>query len=197
VADLSSTSVSDEQMARRIVRFKDMQPRPKPGAGVIPDEVVAFMTATENYSYMAPAMEGQSVIQRHAVLEGGDAGDAISVSVAFCKPGDGPALHHHMKTVEAFFCLSGTFALTWGDRGEHSTILEPWDFIHVPKGVARTFTNVGDTDGALLVIIQGNKGEFNDVVNAPYVAEQLSERFGPDIIGELEKTGRSFGSYFS
>jgi mannose-6-phosphate isomerase-like protein (cupin superfamily) len=189
--------ISREEMLSRMVRFRDMAPRPKPGAGIVPAEIVDFMTATENYTYMAPAMEGQSVIQRHAALEGGDAGDAISVSLAFCKPGDGPCLHAHMNTVEAFFCLSGRFAITWGERGEQSVELEPWDFIHVPKGVARTFTNIGETDGALLVIIQGDRDTFNDVVNSPYVAEQIAERFGPDALAELEASGRTVGRYFS
>jgi uncharacterized RmlC-like cupin family protein len=199
VAELNTTrTVSREEMISRMVRFKDMAPRPKPGAGVVPQEIVDFMTATENYSYMAPAMEGQSVIQRHAALEGGDAGDAISVSLAFCKPGDGPALHAHMNTVEAFFCLSGRFAISWGERGEESVELAPWDFIHVPEGVVRTFINIGDTDGALLVvIIQGKRNTFNDVISASYVAEQRTERFGSDAVVQLEANGRAFGQYFS
>ena len=62
----TTSSLSREEMLRRMVRFKDMTPRPKPGAGVVPQEIVDFLTATENYSYLAPAMEGQSVIQRYA-----------------------------------------------------------------------------------------------------------------------------------
>jgi mannose-6-phosphate isomerase-like protein (cupin superfamily) len=193
----AASTVSRDEMLRRMVRFKDMPPRPKPGAGVLPPEIVDFMTATENYSYLAPVMDGQSVIQRYAALEGGDAGDAISVSLACCKPGDGPALHAHRNTVEAFFCLSGRFAITWGDRGEQSVELDQWDFIHVPKGVVRTFTNIGDTDGALLVIIQGMRNTFNDVVNPPYVAEQIVEKFGPGALAEVEATGRTFEQYFS
>jgi mannose-6-phosphate isomerase-like protein (cupin superfamily) len=192
-----TAAVSHEEMSKRVARFREMPPRPKPGAGVLPDEIVEFMTATANYTYLAPAAEGQSVIQRYAALQGGDAGDAISVSVATCKPGAGPTLHHHLESVEAFFCLSGTFAITWGDRGEESITLEPWDFIHVPKGVARTFKNVGDTDGALLVIIQGRRGHFDDVRTAPYVAEQLAQRFGPERMAELESSGFSVGTYFS
>ena len=60
------------------------------------------MSADGNYSYLAPRMEGQSIIQRHAALAGGDAGDSISVSMAVCSPGRGPILHAHMNTVEAF-----------------------------------------------------------------------------------------------
>jgi mannose-6-phosphate isomerase-like protein (cupin superfamily) len=187
-----TAAITPAEMARRVVRFKDMPPRPKPGAGELPDEIVEYMTADANYSYMAPAMEGQSIIQRYAALTGGDAGDAISVSLAVCSPGRGPALHAHLNTVEAFFCLSGRFAIEWGARGEEAVELEQWDFIHVPKGVVRTFRNVGDTQGALLVIIQGPRDEFDDVVNAPYVAEQLGERFGPDAVALLEKSGRQF-----
>jgi mannose-6-phosphate isomerase-like protein (cupin superfamily) len=139
-------------------------------------------------------MQGQSIIQRYAALSGGDAGDAISVSMAVCSPGRGPALHAHLNTVEAFFCLSSRFAIEWGPRGEESIVLEPWDFIHVPKGVVRTFRNVGDEEGALLVIIQGRRNEFDDVVNAPYVAEQLAERFGPDAVASVEASGRRFYS---
>jgi mannose-6-phosphate isomerase-like protein (cupin superfamily) len=190
--DNASPTVSREEMARRTVRFKDMPPRPKPGAGQIPERIIDFMTADANYSYLAPAMEGQSIIQRYAALTGGDAGDAISVSLAVCSPGRGPTLHAHLNTVEAFFCLSSRFAIEWGPRGEESIVLEPWDFIHVPKGVVRTFKNVGNEEGALLVIIQGRRNEFDDVVNAPHVAEQLTERFGADAVRDLEATGRRF-----
>jgi hypothetical protein len=49
-------------MESRVARFKDMTPRPKPVAGVVPAEVVEFMTADANFSYLAPRMEGQSII---------------------------------------------------------------------------------------------------------------------------------------
>ena len=191
---ITSVPVSPEEMTTRVVRFKDMPPRPKPGAGELPDEVVQFLTADANYSYMAPRMEGQSIIQRYAALNGGDAGDTISVSLAVCSPGRGPTLHAHMNTVEAFFCLSSRFSITWGDQGENEIILEPWDFIHVPKGVIRTFRNVGDVEGALLVIIQGNRNEFDDVITAPHAADQIAERFGSDALAGFQATR---GRYFS
>ena len=191
---MESTPVTQEEMEARMVRFRDMAPRPKPSTPGVPPAVTEFMTADRNFSYMAPAMAGQSIIQKYAALVGGDAGDSISLSIAECAPGNGPALHAHMNTVEAFFCLSGRFAIEWGDEGEHSVVLEPWDFIHVPKGVVRTFKNVGTTDGALLVIIQGNRNEFDDVVTPPYVTQQLEERFGTDVVANLESGGRHFFS---
>jgi len=183
-----------EEIEARMVRFKDMEPRPKPAADVLPPEVVDFLTADANYSYMAPKMEGQSIIQRYAALSGGDAGDAISISVAVCSPGRGPALHAHLNTVEAFFCLSSRFAIEWGERGEQSVVLEPWDFIHLPKGLVRTFRNVGDVEGALLVVIQGNRDEFDDVVDSPYVPEQVADRFGGDVVELVRASRRRFSA---
>ena len=71
---MASVDVSEQAMAERVVRFKDMPPRPKPVPPGTPQEVTDFMTADENYSYLAPAMEQQSIIQKYAALTGGDAG---------------------------------------------------------------------------------------------------------------------------
>ena len=187
--DAETRTPSAEEMAGRMVRFKDITPRPKLGAGVLPENVIEFMTGDNNYTYMAPPAEHMSRIQQYAALPGGDAGDGISVSLVVCSPGRGPALHAHMRTVEAFFCLSGRFAIEWGDEGENSVVLEQWDFIHVPNGVVRTFHNIGDEEGAVLVIIQGDKNDFDDVVRPPYVFQQLNERFGPEAAQQLESMG--------
>jgi mannose-6-phosphate isomerase-like protein (cupin superfamily) len=194
---MSTVDIGPEEMQTRVVRFKELSPRPKPSGDDVPPEVTDFMTADRNYSYMAPAMESVSVIQKFAAMTGGDAGNAISVSVAVCSPGRGPALHAHFNTVEAFFCLSSSFAIEWGPEGEHSLVLEPWDFIHVPKGVVRTFRNVGDVEGALLVIIQGNRGDFDDVAYPEYVARQITEKFGAEALEKMTSGGRTFGAVIS
>ena len=82
----------------------------------------------------------------------------VVLSIAECPPGDGPASHIHEKTIENFFCLSGRFEIAWGDPGaEQSVVLEPHDFISVPPGVPRRFTNVHETEtGRLCVIICHN-----------------------------------------
>lgn len=97
-----------------------------------------------------------------------------------------------MRTVEAFFCLRGRFAVKWGDAGENELILEPYDFLPVPPGVVRTFVNVGDSDGELLVIIQGDRTDFDDVEMTPALAGEVEQRFGPEIRAKLEANGRRF-----
>ena len=151
------------------------------------------LAADRNYTYMAPLLPNNSVITENAALRGGDAGNAISISLAICDPGLGPQLHAHAKTIESFFCISGRFGISWGNKGEHSTVLEPLDFISVPKGVVRTFKNVSDEkDAKLLIIIQGDREDFGDVYFVPEVAQMLETRFGAEIRAKVEATGRRF-----
>lgn len=186
--------ISPADMEKRLVRFKALTPRARmlqQRTGV-PAEVNEFFSADRNYTLMAPAMDANSTITSTAAIFGGDDGNAISVSLAFCNPGGGPQLHAHSNTVEAFFCLKSRFSITWGERGEHAVILEPYDFLPVPKGVMRTFTNIGEEEGALLVIIQGNKGEFRDVTHPPQLADYVAERWGEDVLAKVKEAGRLF-----
>lgn len=192
---MKTLQVTPEEMNRFIVRFKDQRPRAliaedKTG---VPVEVARSLAADRNYTYMAPVLPNNSVITANAAMRGGDAGDAISVSLAICDPGLGPQLHAHAKTIESFFCISGRFGITWGDHGEHSTVLEPLDFISVPKGVVRTFKNVSDEkDAKLLIIIQGQREDFGDVYFVPEVAQMITTRFGEEMLSRVKATGRRF-----
>lgn len=191
---MQTVHVTPEQMETHIARFRAMKPRSRQAQAAqgIPEEVSEFMAADRNFTYLAPLVARDSPITRFSALRGGDAGDAITISLAVCAPGKGPQLHAHMNTIESFFCLKGTFEIRWGDHGEHATTLETYDFIAVPKGVVRTFRNVSDDDGHLLVVIQGDRNEFDDVFHTPEVGETIARRFGEDIKRKLEATGRRF-----
>lgn len=56
---------------------------------------------------------------------------------------------------EVFILLQGKFAILYGDRGEHSIELDPFDTISVPVGLIRTFKNIGNVNGLLMVICDG------------------------------------------
>jgi uncharacterized RmlC-like cupin family protein len=186
--------MSPAEAEQRLVRFKSLTPRSQAEAAKtgIPAEASQSLAADVNYTYMAPKLPSDSMITAHAAITGGDAGDAISVSMAVCAPGHGPELHAHMRTVEAFFCLRSRFAVKWGDRGENEIVLEPYDFVHLPPGVVRTFVNVGDTEGELLVIIQGDRHDFNDVSFTPEAGERIADTYGPAVKAAMEANGRSF-----
>ena len=44
-------------------------------------------------------------------------------------------------------CLSSRFEIAWGDRGEHTLVLDPLDMISVPRGENRSFRNIGNETG--------------------------------------------------
>lgn len=187
------TDVSPDEMAKHLVRYKNLVPRTKleSKTNTLPVEVTRPFGAGVNYSYMAPAMEG-SFITRFAAITGGDAGDAISMSMAISQPGEGPYLHMHMHTDETFLLLYGTMKVIWGPNGEFSEVLNQYDLINVPKGVLRTFENVGDEPAAFFVVIQGDKDKFNDVSYTPALAADIAAAHGDEIIDQLKTAGRNF-----
>ncbi|MBS27976.1 MAG: hypothetical protein CL566_03495 [Alphaproteobacteria bacterium] len=64
-----------------------------------------------------------------------------------------------------------------------------YDTISVPPGVMRRFENIGDERGLLHVTLQG---PLRDVEFAPSLEDELREKFGEEVVGELEKLGYSF-----
>ena len=123
---MKTLKVEPSEMEKRIVRFKNQRPRAliaqdKTG---IPAEVARSLAADRNYTYMAPLLPNNSVITENAALRGGDAGNAISISLAICDPGLGPQLHAHAKTIESFFCISGRFGLHLCAQGSGAHLQE-------------------------------------------------------------------------
>ena len=79
----------------------------------------------------------------------------------------------------------------WGDEGEHGTVLKRFDTVSVPPGVCRGFTNVGDRDGILQVLITGGIHNMDDIAFRPAMAEALAE-FGPEVLETFEGVGFKF-----
>lgn len=186
--------VTPEEMASRMVRYQDLVPRTKleGKTNTLPLEVTKPFGAGVNYSYMAPAMEANSYITKFAAIAAGDAGNAISLSMAISQPGEGPYMHMHMHTDETFLVLYGQFDIIWGEHKEHRVPLTQYDMISVPAGVLRSFENTGDEPAALFVVIQGDKSEFNDVSFTPALAEEIASKHGEDVVEQLKANGRNF-----
>jgi len=72
---------------------------------------------------------------------------AISVLMAWHKPGEGPPDHLHLSQEEVFFILEGTYELTVG--GQTSTA-GPGTIVFIPRNVVHRFKNVGETTGCML-----------------------------------------------
>lgn len=180
------------EMKTRIARFKDLvstKSRHAESKG-IPQEVMEMITAKSTFNVMSPQDLGGQLSPKPAVV-GGDAG-VFRLGIATCPPGNGPGLHVHWKTHETFMALTGRWQINWGDKGEESTTIEPFDLIAVPPGVTRQFINLSDRDAHLLVIIQGEKGEFDDVGRVPETAAAIEQRFGAAVLQKLLAEGWQF-----
>src|SRR5256885_11913369 len=183
-------SLAPEAMEARVARFRELasyqqQNLDKEG---IPPGAMEKVTARRVYPVMAPAdYAGRSV---GAPIKGPR---GLIVSIAECEPGNGPGLHRHLNTVENFFCLSGRFEIAWGDRCEHTLVLEPLDMIAVPRGENRSFRNISNELGRLLAMIVPETDEQVDpVLFAPSLAEEIASQYGKGALEGLEKIGFHF-----
>lgn len=182
---------SVDDMQKRVARFDDLVPYKDTmnDAHGIPPEAMQMMSSDKVFPVMSPeGWEGRSKV---APVKGAA---GLTVTIAECPPGDSSGLHKHTATVENFFCIQGTFDITWGDEGEHSIRLEPMDFISVPAGVYREFRNVGDDLGRLFVAIQSPEGETKDkVIHAAAAGEEIERRWGKDTRDAMAGIGIQFG----
>jgi len=117
----------------------------------------------------------------------------LIVSIAECEPGNGPGLHRHLNTVENFLCLSGRFEIAWGDQGEHTLVLEPLDMISVPREENRSFRNISDEVGRLLVmIVPESDAQVDPISYAPRLAKEIENEYGKTALEGLQKIGFKF-----
>jgi mannose-6-phosphate isomerase-like protein (cupin superfamily) len=189
-ATVKTKSLTPQMMEGRVARFDKLQTyqRQNFDAHGIPPGAVEKITARRVYPVMAPAdYQGRSA---GAPVKGPR---GLIVSIAECEPGNGPGLHRHLNTVENFLCLSGRFEIAWGDHGEHALVLEPLDMISVPRGENRSFRNVSNETGRLLVMIVPETDEQADpIAYAPSLAREIESQYGKSALQGLERIGFKF-----
>jgi mannose-6-phosphate isomerase-like protein (cupin superfamily) len=180
-----------EMEATRVARFGKLQTYQNQNLAAhgIPPGAVEKVTARKVYPVMAPPdYQGRSA---GAPVKGPR---GLVVSIAECEPHNGPGLHRHLNTVENFFCLSGRFEISWGDNGEHKTVLEPNDFVSVPRGENRMFFNISDEVGRLLVmIVPETEEQIDPIAYAPSLAKEIESEYGKSALEGLQKIGFRFG----
>src|SRR5215470_7291715 len=74
-------------------------------------------------------------------------GGAISVIMAWHRPGEGPPDHVHFSQEEIFFIVEGTYEVTIGGQ---TLTAGPGTIVFIPRNTAHRFKNVGDTTGCML-----------------------------------------------
>ncbi len=187
---MTTASTTPADMQKRVARFNKLQTYQQQNfaAHGIPAGAVEKITARRVYPVMAPAdYKGRSA---GAPVKGPR---GLIVTIAECEPGNGPGLHRHLNTVENFMCLSSRFEIAWGDGGEHTLVLKPFDMISVPRGENRSFRNVGSETGRLLVMIVPETDEQADPISyAPSLAREIETEYGKSALQGLQQIGFKF-----
>ena len=187
---MRSKSLTPEEMDFRVARFEKLETYQRQNFEThnIPPGAVEKVAARRVYPVMAPPdYQGRSA---GAPVKGPR---GLIVSIAECEPGNGPGLHRHLNTVENFLCLSGRFEIAWGDQGEHTLVLEPLDLVSVPVGENRSFRNISNELGRLLVMIVPQTDEQVDpVLFAPSLAKEIENDYGKSAVEGLQKIGFKF-----
>ena len=86
-------------------------------------------------------------LDMNVLLTTGATGGAISVLMAWHKPGEGPPDHVHFKQEEILFIIEGLYEVTVGDE---TATAGPGSIVFIPRNVVHRFKNVGFVTGRML-----------------------------------------------
>ena len=125
------------------------------------------------------------------LITGAETNGAFFMAEVSVAPGGGPPPHVHSREDESFYLQQGMLAVQVGAKTMN---LSPGDFVHMPRGVAHSFKNVGDETAKLLMVATpaGLENYFAEVFfPAADIADvpQISEA----VIGRAIKTAPRYG----
>lgn len=136
MAALTDANPTLEEMEARVARFRALVPTD--------DYADAGLPGCERTTWRVIGAPPKAPIEA----------EHFHMNLVRCEPGKSAPLHGHL-TQEVFVALSGRWEVFWGPQGARSLVLERWDTIAVPPGVARGFRNVGDEPAYLMGIAGG------------------------------------------
>jgi len=147
--------MNQEEMSARVARFAEQQGNDQL---MITQSIPGFQR--DIYSIIGKGVSEDSGTQPGIVDSEG-----FNVAYVGAEPNNGSAMHTHNEEVEVFIPISGQWAIYWNEGDDmEEIVLGPMDCISVPEKVMRSFKNVGDAYGYLLVIIGGTE---NTTVSRP------------------------------
>jgi quercetin dioxygenase-like cupin family protein len=183
---MKTIRISAAEMQKRIARFAKLEPLPIQ-QGDIP-------LAARDVVYSRKLLSVIGLEDAHTPINAGapiKGAAGMTLTLAVCPPGQGPALHAHRQTYETFTVLQGRFEVSWNDDGSERAVLERFDTVSFPPGVCRAFRNIGDGEGILQVIITGGVHDMTDI-DFSEDAKRRIEAVGAGLSREFEKAGFSF-----
>jgi quercetin dioxygenase-like cupin family protein len=185
---MKTVQISPERMAERVARFERLKPLAIQTEPEIPQQALDLIYSRKLLPVVGLESNEATPVSEAAPIRGAA---GMTITLAVCPPGQGPGLHAHRRTYETFTVLRGQFEFTYGDRGEHSVMLNELDTISVPPGVCRAFRNTGSKEGVLQVIITGGVHDMNDIDLVPDLEAQL-QKLSPRLLERVKKQGMSF-----
>lgn len=188
---MKTIELSTADMERRTSRFAKLKPLAIQNDPEIPLAAKDIVYCRKLLSVVGLENATATPINEGAPIRGAA---GMTMTLGVCPPGTGPGLHAHHKTYETFTILQGRFEFRWNDEGEQRVTLDRFDTISFPPKINRAFTNVGDEDGIIQVIITGGVHDMSDIDGAPAMAERLKE-FGEVVYRKFEAAGLSFNAH--
>ena len=125
------------------------------------------------------------------LITGAETGGAFFMAEVSVAPGGGPPPHIHSREDESFYVQQGTLAVQVGDKALN---VSAGDFVHMPRGMAHSFKNLGNETAKLLMVATpaGIDNYFaevffpaSDVADIPQIAQA--------VIGRALKTAPKYG----
>ena len=119
-------------------------------------------------------------------VRGDQTGGALTVIENTIAPGDGPPHHVHANEDEAWWIVEGELRFRLGDE-LHSA--PAGTFVFVPRGVAHSFQNAGESDARILVMFTpgGMESFFDSFAQLedldPGAFAQLGAEVGMEVVG--------------
>lgn len=125
------------------------------------------------------------------LITGAETGGAFFMAELNVVPGGGPPPHVHSREDESFCVQQGTLAV---QVGEKTLKVSAGDFVHLPRGLAHSFKNVGDNTAKLLVVATpaGLENFFAETFFAAADVAHIPE-LGPAVIDRAMKTAPKYG----
>lgn len=125
------------------------------------------------------------------LITGAETGGAFFMAEISVVPGGGPPPHVHSREDESFYLQQGTLAVEVGDK---ALTVSAGDFVHMPRGVAHSFKNVGD-DTAKLLMVATPAGLENYFAETFFPAADIADvpQIGPAVLARAMKTAPKYG----